>query len=144
MSKLAVALETLLLSCILCFSCGRKAPQEAIKFQQYYAQGELIYGVRCSNCHQKSGQGLGLVYPPVNISDYLDKHQADVICLIKYGRKGAILVNGKSFNQPMPGVPTLTDLEIAELTTYLYNTWERKTGIVDVEDVSKTIERCAQ
>jgi cytochrome c551 len=112
------------------------------KFNQYYVQGEQLYVKNCSNCHQKNGKGLGLVYPPVDQSDYLDKNFEAVLCLMKYGTKGELVVNGKTFNQPMPGIPTLTDLEIAELATYLYNNWERKRGLVDVKEATAVIEKC--
>ncbi|HEY5823442.1 MAG TPA: cytochrome c [Cyclobacteriaceae bacterium] len=112
------------------------------KFNQYYVQGEQLYVKNCSNCHQKNGKGLGLVYPPVDQSDYLDKNFEAVLCLMKYGTKGELIVNGKTFNQPMPGIPTLTDLEIAEIATYLYNNWERKRGLVDVKETSAVIAKC--
>jgi len=112
------------------------------KFNQYYVQGEQLYVKNCSNCHQKNGKGLGLVYPPVDQSDYLNKNFEAVLCLMKYGTKGELVVNGKTFNQPMPGIPTLTDLEIAEIATYLYNNWERQRGLVDVKEVTPLIEKC--
>jgi cytochrome c551 len=108
----------------------------------YYASGENIYNARCSNCHQKSGQGLALVYPPLEKSDYMEKNFADVICLIKYGKKGEVIVNGNQFNQPMPGVPTLTELEVSELVTYIYNTWGHQKGAIDFHEVSKILEKC--
>jgi cytochrome c551 len=112
------------------------------KFRQYYVQGEQLYVKNCSNCHQKNGKGLGLVYPPVDQSDYIDKNFEAVLCLMKYGTKGELIVNGKTFNQPMPGIPTLTDLEIAEIATYLYNNWDRKHGLIDVKEVTPLIEKC--
>ncbi|MBA4055732.1 MAG: hypothetical protein C0490_13535 [Marivirga sp.] len=65
-----------------------------------------------------------------------------VICLIRNGKKGELIVNGKSYNQPMPAIPSLTDLEIAEIATYIYNSWENERGIVDVQDVSKILSLC--
>lgn len=112
------------------------------KFQQYYVQGEQLYIKNCSNCHQKNGKGLGLVYPPLDQSDYVDKNFESVLCLMKHGTKGEIIVNGKTFNQPMPGIPTLTDLEVAEIATYLYNNWERKHGLIDVREASTVIAKC--
>ena|SRR6478736_6172811 len=106
------------------------------KFRQYYVQGEQLYVKNCSNCHQKNGKGLGMVYPPLDQSDYLDKNFEKVLCLMKYGTKGELIVNGKTFNQPMPGIPTLTDLEIAEIATYLYNQWDRQRGLIDVKEVT--------
>jgi cytochrome c551 len=114
------------------------------KFEQYYVQGEQLYIKNCSNCHQKTGTGLGLVYPPLNKSDYLENNFEAVICLMKYGIKGELIINGKNFNKPMPGIPSLTDLETAEIATYIYNTWERKRGIIEVQDVSKIINTCSR
>ena len=44
----------------------------------------------------------------------------------------------------MTGVSTLSDLEIAENTTYIYNTWSNKKGIVEVREVSALLEKCDQ
>lgn len=62
---------------------------------------------------------------------------------MKYGLKEEITVNGKNFVQPMPGVVTLTDLEIAEIATYIYNSWDHSRGIVDVTEASRVIKSCA-
>ena len=105
-------------------------------------QGEHLYIKNCSNCHQKTGTGLGLVYPPLNTSDYLEHNFEEVICLIKNGKKGVLLVNGKSYNQAMPAIPSLTDLEVAEIATYIYNTWKNEKGLVEVQEVSKILSLC--
>jgi cytochrome c551 len=124
--------------------CSNQKTSEAeIKFQQYFVQGELLYIKHCSNCHQSSGTGLGLVYPPVNQSDFMDTHLEEVLCLMKYGREGELMVNGKSFNQPMPGVAALTDIEIAEIATYIYNSWEHKKGLIEVSTVSGVMRNCS-
>jgi hypothetical protein len=67
----------------------------------------------------------------------------DVICLIKNGKSGELIVNGKSYNQTMPGIPSLTELEIAEIATYIYNTWSNDTGsIIEVTAVSQVLLKC--
>ena len=127
-------------------SCSPKqgTNQDGIKFQQYYIQGEKLFEQHCSNCHQKNGKGLGLVYPPLNQSDFIDGNQEKVICLIRYGISGELVVNGSQFNKEMPAIPSLTDLEIAEIITYLYNTWGRNEGILEVKEASKILENCAE
>ena len=112
------------------------------KLEQYKVQGEQLYNTHCSNCHQKNGKGLGLVYPPVDKSDFVDQKFEEVICLMKHGREGEMMVNGKMFNQPMPGVPSLTELELAEIATYLYNSWGRQKGIVELTQVSEALKSC--
>jgi cytochrome c551 len=134
----AVALSFML--CALCFMLLQCTDS---KFTQYYNQGEQLYSQHCSNCHQKDGQGLGRLYPPLNKSDYMENNFNDVLCLIRNGKNGELIVNGVTFNQPMPGIPSLTDLEIAEIATYIYNTWDKKKGIIEVKKVSTILESCS-
>ena len=117
-------------------------PDGSPKFQQYYVHGEELYQRYCSNCHQKNGTGLARLYPPVAASDYVDKNKDAVICLIRSGKSGPLIVNGISFNKVMQPIPALTDIEIAEIATYLYNTWNRHEGIVEVQRVSKVLTSC--
>ena len=72
------------------------------------------------------------------------KNFNDVICLMKNGKRGSLIVNGIEFNQPMPGVSTLTDLEIAQIATYVYNTWSHEQGIVEVSGVTKILKNCEE
>ena len=51
-------------------------------------------------------------------------------------------VNGKNFDRPMPANPALKELEIAEITTYLYNTWGKETSITTIDTVEKALEKC--
>lgn len=121
--------------------CGQSSTKDT-KFQQYFVQGEQLYLKNCSNCHQKKGGGLGRVYPPLNKSNYMDQHFDEVICSMKYGKEGEIVVNGKKFNKPMKGIASLTDLEIAEIATYIYNTWQHQRGIVEIKEVSEVLKKC--
>ncbi len=130
--------------CLLCLGCAKESGQVSAKFTQYYNQGELLYTKNCSNCHQKNGKGLGRVYPPLDTSDYMTTNFKDVICLIENGKSGSLVVNGIEFNQPMPGVPTLTDLEVAQIATYIYNTWTHHRGIVEVTEVSAILQQCGE
>lgn len=132
-----MSLEAALL--ILLAGCGGGSSP---KFKLYYRQGESLYAKHCSNCHQKDGSGLGRLYPPLNKSDYMRANFEEVICLIRQGKKGSMIVNGIEYNQPMPGVPALTDLEVAEIATYLYNTWSHARGIIEVREVSAIMEGC--
>lgn len=143
---MAIRISFLLISCSVVLACSTKTEStnhpSSTKFEQYFVQGEQLYLKTCSNCHQANGTGLGLLYPPLNKSDYLQNNFEEVICILKNGKKGEILVNGKSFNKEMPGFPSLTDLEIAEIATYVYNSWSNERGIIEVNDVSKILSLC--
>ena len=68
----------------------------------------------------------------------------EVICLIKNGKSGELVINGESYNQKMNGISTLSDLEIAEISTYIYNTWTHNQGLVEVKDVSSILSSCTK
>ena len=129
----------LICACLLLPGCEGAS---SVKFKQYYVQGEKLYIKHCSNCHQVDGSGLGRLYPPLNASDYMQKNFRDVVCLIREGKTGELLVNGRQFNQPMPGVPSLTDLEVAEIATYIYNSWSHERGIVEVKEAATILASC--
>ncbi|WP_461053573.1 c-type cytochrome [Spirosoma arcticum] len=114
---------------------------EEIKRQRYITEGILVYKNNCANCHQTDGKGLAALYPPIAGSDYL-VNKNSVICLIRYGQQGPIVVNGKRYNRPMPAQPQLSALEIAELTTYIYNEWGDETTLTDVKAVTPVLEQC--
>ena len=130
-----VAFITLTVSTLSCQS------EEELQRQRYITEGILVYKNNCANCHQSNGKGLAALYPPLAGSDYLaDKNS--VICLIRYGQQGPIRVNGKAYNRPMPAQPHLSALEIAELTTYIYNEWGNETKLTDVKAVTPVLEGC--
>ena len=53
-------------------------------------------------------------------------------------------VNGILFNEPMPGTPHLTNLELAEVTTYIYNAWSHKKGMITVSEVETVLENSCE
>lgn len=145
-AKSGLIFFTIFFSGFLLFNCSagsdKQRKDSSSKFTQYYNQGQKLYEKHCSNCHQKNGTGLGRVYPPLNVSDFMDTNFNDVLCLMRHGKKGELIVNGVRFNQPMPGIPLLTDLEIAEIATYIYNTWNHNRGLIDVKEVSPILLNC--
>lgn len=123
--------------------CQSAQKEDATKFTNYFRQGEQLYTKHCSNCHQANGTGLGRVYPTLVASDFMDTNFDQVLCLMKYGIEGDLMVNGQNYNLAMPGIPSLTDLEIAEIATYIYNSWGNKRGLVDVKEVNRVLTTCS-
>ncbi|MEM9981061.1 MAG: cytochrome c [Bacteroidota bacterium] len=85
-------------------------------------RGKLIYDELCMTCHLPSGEGVAPTFPPLAGSDYLLKNLTESIRGIKYGQKGKITVNGKTYDGNMPSMG-LNDKEVADVTNYILNTW---------------------
>lgn len=114
---------------------------EAIKYNQYLFQGKQLYQAHCLNCHQKDGSGLGKLIPPLS-SNFVKEQKKIAICGIKYGLEGPIKVNKVEYNGVMPGNTRLTPLEIAEIMTYISNSWGNEFGMVTIRDVEESLKNC--
>ena len=109
-----------------------------------YKQGKKLYEDNCQNCHQEDGKALEGLIPPLAGSDYLQKNKMNVPCIIQYGMEGEVIVNGKSYNHPMPGITILTPIQIANIVNYISNEWGNDYGYISYEDVVKALENCDQ
>jgi len=104
--------------------------------------GELVFNRSCYACHQLNGQGLPGVFPPLAQSDYL---LADVDRAIKgviKGNQGEIVVNGKAYNQVMPP-QNLNDEDIANVVTFVLNSWGNERDAITPDHVAKIREASA-
>jgi mono/diheme cytochrome c family protein len=120
--------------------CGQKENNglkdiKDLKTKQYAIEGRQLYLQHCANCHQEDGTGLGRLIPPLAGADYLLEDTERTVKIIKYGISGEMTVNNLDYNQPMPANPKLSPLEIAQITTYIYNVWGNKKGLVTAGEV---------
>ena len=84
--------------------------------------GKRLYTITCVPCHQANAQGIPYRYPPLAESDYLNADKDRAIKVLINGRQGPIMVNGLGFTNSMPRFP-LTDEQIANVLTYVYNSY---------------------
>ena len=85
--------------------------------------GKQTYMQTCFACHQAEGQGVPNAFPPLAKSDYLNADVNRAIDVVLHGLTGEITVNGEKYNSVMTA-QTLTDDEIANVLTYVYNSWD--------------------
>lgn len=114
-----------------------------IRLKQYLVEGKRLYQLHCANCHQIDGTGLARLYPPLKNSDYLISNTQEVICGIRHGQKGEIIVNGVVFSQEMPANLQLTPLEIAEITTYIYHDFADTAQVLTPSGIQQMLKLCA-
>ena len=115
-----------------------------IRLKQYLVEGKRLYNIHCANCHQPDGTGLARLYPPLKDSDYLLSNRSESICGMRYGQKGEIIVNGISFSQEMPANFNITDLEIAEIATYVYTEFADTVQIITLNEIRELMKICHQ
>lgn len=148
-------ISSLLAIAAIIYSCGNTTSEsksesssetnqrDEIRLKQYKVEGAKVYATYCANCHQQDGKGLAAVFPPLAGSDYLMADLKRAACIIKNGQAKEIVVNGETYNQMMPGNP-ITNLEIAEVITYITNEWGNEAGLTGVKEVDKWLQECEE
>ncbi len=126
-------LTTFLLSC---------QSEAEIEYKRYFIQGRNLYQTNCKNCHAENGEGLGELFPPLKEAGYLKKNKNQLACIIQNGLKGSISVNEKTYNAQMPAQTQLAPIEIAEVITFVTNSFGNSQGLYEVEKVNADLKNC--
>ena len=116
----------------ICLSCSSNE----------FSQGRELYLYYCSSCHLESGQGLRSLYPALAKSDYLEKYNEAVPCIIRKGLEGKIIVNGKDYDLPMPAMPKISAFEITNIMNFINHSWGNDLPYVKFVDVKAKLEEC--
>ncbi len=122
------------------------AQSGTLTLEQQVKAGEARFTGTCSVCHQADGTGLEGVFPPLANSDFLMADKQRAIAVIINGLSGPVTVNGKAYDSVMPPMSQLTDDEIANILTYVHNSWGNKGAAVtaaEVADVRRSTPRPA-
>jgi nitrite reductase (NO-forming) len=96
--------------------------------------GGDVFANNCQACHQESGEGVPDAFPPLAKSDYLNSDKIRAIKTVTGGLETKLIVNGREFNGVMPAW-SLSDEDIANVLTYVYNAWGNSGLEVTPEEV---------
>jgi nitrite reductase (NO-forming) len=99
--------------------------------------GQALFAGTCSVCHQANGAGLPGVFPPLAKSDYLAADANRGTRAVLHGLSGKVTVNGQEYNSVMPPMNQLNDDEVANIMTFVLNSWGNSGGRVLTEEVKK-------
>ena len=126
--------------CSIIYSCQSAGE---IEFAAYKSNGKDIYIKYCQNCHGQNGEGLGELAPPLTDSTFLKENKQQLACFIKNGANQPMVVNGKTYHEKMPAFTQLENIDIAQVITYITNTYGNNQGIYKHEAVENDLKNCS-
>lgn len=115
------------------------------QYHDSYKRGGLIFQreSHCATCHQTTGKGNGAVYPPLVGSPWVTGSEERLIKLALHGLWGRMQVRGTVYD-PSRGVPPMTafrdllkDDELADVLTFVRNTWGNQASPIEAETVAR-------
>jgi nitrite reductase (NO-forming) len=98
-------------------------------------KGKRVYMQHCAMCHQLDGNGLPQVFPPLAQSDYLMADKTRSIGVVLRGLSGPVTVNGHLYNGVMPPQVLLSNEQVADVLTFVRNSWGNDSEAVAAEEV---------
>lgn len=103
--------------------------------QQAINRGKLVYGVNCLSCHQADGYGVGNLNPPLVGTSWVLGNKSSLIQMLLKGSQGQVEIDGDTFANAMPAQAHLTDQQIADVLTYVRNSFGNKASVVTPAEV---------
>lgn len=99
-------------------------------------RGKTIYLERCLACHQVDGGGVPHLNPPLDgASGVLGKDKARLIRIVLKGFDERVELDGEYYSNNMAAHADLSDQQIADVLTYIRNSWSNKAGAVTPAEV---------
>lgn len=99
-------------------SASANEPNKTYTMDELKEQGAKVYAANCAVCHQPTGKGTG-PFPALDGSAVVKGPIAGHL---------NVVLNGKG-QMPAWG-PTLSDVDIASVITFVSNTWDNHNGVV--------------
>ncbi|NDK37425.1 nitrite reductase, copper-containing [Pseudoxanthomonas gei] len=117
-------------------TAAKSAHAGELTVAEQIAAGKDLFNGTCATCHQPNGEGMPGVFPPLAKSDYIAADTKRLPSVMLHGLQGPVTVNGKDYNSIMPPMNQLTDDEVAQLATYVLNSWGNPGGHVTKEEAA--------
>ena len=117
-------------------AAAKAAKSGELTIAEQVKAGQALFAGTCSTCHSANGAGMPGVFPPLAKSDYLASPK-NAIDAVLHGLSGPVKVNGQDYNSVMPPMNQLTDDEVANILTYVLNSWDNPGGRVTEAEVAE-------
>lgn len=100
-------------------------------------RGKALYEKECLSCHQVDGLGVQRLNPPLAKTKWVLGPKSKLITIVLNGLTDPIEIDGDSYNNPMPPHLYMNDQEIADVLTYVRNSFGNNAVAVTPAEVKK-------
>jgi mono/diheme cytochrome c family protein len=89
-------------------------------------RGETVFVSYCLACHQANGAGVPNLNPPLIKTKYVLGDKKALITILLQGLTGEIEIGDATYNGTMPPHSFLSDMQAADVLTYIRNSFGNK------------------
>ena len=107
------------------------------KLKASIERGKTVYENTCLACHQINGSGVPGMNPPLKKTKWVVGDKKTLINVILKGLDQEIVVDDETYTNVMPAFANLSDQEIADVLTYIRNSFGNKASQITEAEVKK-------
>jgi mono/diheme cytochrome c family protein len=100
--------------------------------------GKKVYDLYCLACHQEDGNGVPRMNPPLIKTSFVLGEKKKLVQILLKGMDEQVEINGQTYSNVMASHNFLTDQEIADVLSFVRNSFGNKASGVTATEV-KTI-----
>jgi len=100
-------------------------------------RGKKVYESTCLACHQANGTGVPGMNPPLKQTKWVLGGKDTLINIVLNGMDEEIEVDGEFYSNVMPPLAALSDQQIADVLTYVRNSFGNKASAISEAEVKK-------
>ena len=135
MKKIAIAFIIIMLAASQLFAQTTKHSNVAA-LKDSKAKGEILYKQYCLTCHQADGYGVPNMNPPLIKTNYVSGDKRKLILWVLSGSGITKLsIGGNTYKNKMPAQKYLKDDEVANILTYVRNSFGNKGIMITTTEV---------
>eukprot|EP01133_Synstelium_polycarpum_P013455 gene13455-15857_t len=105
------------------------------------ANGKKVYNQYCLSCHMADGGGVQNMNPPLSKTSYVTGDKTRLIKVILNGFSESVEIDGETYTNVMAPHNFLKDQEIADVLSYIRNSFGNKSGGVSALEVKNVRAR---
>jgi|SRR4030095_7953434 mono/diheme cytochrome c family protein len=98
-------------------------------------RGKKLYEQYCLTCHQVDGGGVPKMNPPLINTSYVTGDKTKLVQWVLTGSTENVPIDGKYYSNNMPPQAYLKDDEIADILTYIRNSFGNKASAITPAEV---------
>jgi mono/diheme cytochrome c family protein len=98
-------------------------------------RGKQVYLTQCLACHQVDAAGVQGMNPPLIKTKFVLGDKPTLVKIVLNGMTGAVDINGDTYHNVMAPHSELTDQQIADVLTYVRNSFGNKASAVAAAQV---------
>jgi mono/diheme cytochrome c family protein len=99
--------------------------------------GKQVYDLYCLACHQQDGNGVPKMNPPLVKTTFVLGDKKKLVQIVLKGMDEQVEINGQAYSNVMASHIFLTDQEIADVLSFVRNSFGNKASVVTAAEVKK-------